>query len=61
MHWAASSNQHAVALMLANQKGFDPDAEVSRTSSGPRALLSAFSDTYLSRLLLYRMTAAGLL
>ncbi|KAI1630983.1 ankyrin repeat-containing domain protein [Biscogniauxia mediterranea] len=25
IHWAASSNQHAIALMLAQQKSFDPD------------------------------------
>ncbi|KAI1489029.1 ankyrin repeat-containing domain protein [Biscogniauxia mediterranea] len=27
IHWAASSNQHAIALMLAQQKSFDPDVE----------------------------------
>ena len=28
IHWAASSNQHAIVLMLAQQKDFDPDVEV---------------------------------
>ncbi|KAI1079396.1 ankyrin repeat-containing domain protein [Whalleya microplaca] len=27
IHWAASSNQHAIALRLAQQKDFDPDVE----------------------------------
>lgn len=30
LHWAASSNQHAIVLMLAQQKDFDPDVEVSK-------------------------------
>ncbi|KAJ8120356.1 hypothetical protein O1611_g10386 [Lasiodiplodia mahajangana] len=27
IHWAASSNQHAIALLLSQQKNFDPDVE----------------------------------
>ncbi|KAI0430968.1 ankyrin [Xylaria sp. FL1042] len=27
IHWAASSNQHAIALLLSQQKTFDPDVE----------------------------------
>ncbi|KAI1765997.1 ankyrin repeat-containing domain protein [Hypoxylon sp. FL1150] len=27
IHWAASANQHAIVLMLAQQKDFDPDVE----------------------------------
>ncbi|XXG99104.1 alkaline ceramidase ydc1 [Hypoxylon texense] len=30
IHWAASANQHAIVLMLAQQKDFDPDVEVSK-------------------------------
>ncbi len=29
IHWAASSNQHAIALLLSQQKIFDPNVEVS--------------------------------
>jgi len=32
IHWAASSNQHAIALMLANQKGFEPDPEACQAN-----------------------------
>ncbi|KAI0489584.1 ankyrin [Xylaria cf. heliscus] len=27
IHWAASYNQHAIVLLLSQQKGFDPDVE----------------------------------
>ncbi|GAP90331.1 putative ankyrin repeat domain-containing protein [Rosellinia necatrix] len=27
IHWAASSNQHGIVLLLSQQKGFDPDVE----------------------------------
>ncbi|KAI1154893.1 ankyrin repeat-containing domain protein [Nemania diffusa] len=27
IHWAASSNQHAIVLLLSQQKTFDPDVE----------------------------------
>ncbi|PHH71029.1 hypothetical protein CDD82_6774 [Ophiocordyceps australis] len=27
IHWAASSNCHAIALVLANERGFDPDVQ----------------------------------
>lgn len=30
IHWAASSNQHDIVMLLTQQKGFDPDVEVSK-------------------------------
>lgn len=30
IHWAASSNQPDIVMLLTQQKGFDPDVEVSK-------------------------------
>ena len=30
IHWAASSNQPDIVMLLTQQKGFDPDVEVSQ-------------------------------
>jgi 26S proteasome non-ATPase regulatory subunit 10 len=32
IHWAASSNNLDIVLLLANQKGFDPDVQVRNTA-----------------------------
>lgn len=31
IHWAASANQHAMVLLLSQQKSFDPDVEVRKS------------------------------
>ncbi|KAI1265263.1 ankyrin repeat-containing domain protein [Xylariaceae sp. FL1019] len=40
LHWAASSNQHAIVVLLSEQKAFDPDAQ---DDSGWSALMIAAS------------------
>ena len=34
IHWAASSNQPDIVMLLTQQGGFDPDAEVSKRAPG---------------------------
>ncbi|KAI1336395.1 hypothetical protein F5Y15DRAFT_205733 [Xylariaceae sp. FL0016] len=44
IHWAASYNHHAIALMLTDQKSFDPDIEI--TTDSPQAIEYQASSFY---------------